>query len=69
MTDPYGYYSFGACKRDVERFKSSFLLLCDYLLVNKVIGKRSYNKILKGLGYVVPRVSAGKEKQSKQPSA
>lgn len=65
MTDPYGYWSSSACKQDVERFKSSFLLLCEYLLVNKVIGKRAYNKILKGLGHVVPRVSAGKEEQSK----
>ena len=61
MKDPYGYYSSSACRQDVERFKSSFLLLCEYLLAHKVIGKRSYNKILKELGYVTPKVSSIKE--------
>jgi hypothetical protein len=61
MTDPFGYYNSSAPKQEVVKLTSGFVLLCDSLLINKVIDKRTYNKILKQLGHVVPRVPSSKK--------
>ena len=61
MKDPYGYYDSSASKQDVKLLMSSFVCLCEVLLEDKVISKKSYNKILKELVDVIPRVSRSKE--------